>query len=85
MGFLFEGIKSLLYICRVKLEDMKYTVNKNTKTIELHSGIISYDNIKGLLEQFKDYSFLICSPKIEKQGMVVGEKYIPLIGNISHS
>lgn len=36
---------------------MKYTVNKDTKTIELHSGIISYDDIKGLVEQFEGFSF----------------------------
>lgn len=89
---------------------MKYTVNKETKTIELHSGIISYDDIKGLVEQFEGFSFSVSSQKSEiteeelnklknklieetnkklpllfREGMVVGNAYVPIISKIEHS
>lgn len=64
---------------------MRFTVNKETKTIELHSGIIIYEDIKGLLEEFEGFSFLISPQKSEKQGMVVGANYISIIGNTEYN
>jgi hypothetical protein len=68
---------------------INYAINRETKTIELLSGDANIQELRDLIELFKDYKFSISLPfslpkienKLEKQGMVVGAKFVPLIGN----
>lgn len=65
---------------------MKYTVNKEIKTIELLPSTFTADELLQLVEEFKDFSFLVFSPqKSEKQGMVVGANYVQILGNTEHN
>lgn len=64
---------------------MKYTVNKETKTVELLDGVFTTKELLDLIEQFEGYSFSVFSPKIEKKGMVVGAAYVSVIGSIEHN
>lgn len=76
---------------------IRYSIDKETKTIELLSGDANIQELRDLIELFKDYKFSVSLPfsppkieiktdnKLEKQGMVVGASYKPLIGKIDHS
>lgn len=67
---------------------IRYILDAETKTIELQSSG-TMEELKDLYELFKDYRFTLSSsfsPKLEKQGMVVGAQYIPILGNkIEHN
>jgi len=65
---------------------MRYSVNRDTKIVELLSSVFTADELLELVKQFDGYSFLVFSPqKSEKQGMVVGEKYVQILGNVEHN
>lgn len=64
---------------------MKYLVNKYTKTIELLPSVFTAKELLELVEQFKDYSFLVSPQKSEKQGMVVGANYVSIVGDIEYN
>lgn len=66
---------------------MRFTVNKDTKTIELLPSVFTAEELLQLVEQFKDFSFSVSfsAQKGEKQGMVVGNAYVPIISIIDHS
>ena len=63
---------------------MRYSVNKDSKTIELLPSVFTTEELSELMEQFEGYSFSVSfSPK--KQGMVVGANYISIIGNTEYN
>ncbi len=73
---------------------INYAINRETKTIELLSGDSSVEEIKDLIELFKDYKFSVSKSfsapksenKLEKQGMVVGNTYVAIVGSkIEHN
>jgi hypothetical protein len=67
---------------------IRYTIDKETKTIELLGGSSSEEELKDLIEMFEGYSFTVSfSPpnRLEKQGMVVGAAFTPIIGKIEHN
>lgn len=76
---------------------IQYTINRETKTIELLGGESSIEELRDLIELFKDYKFSVSLPffapkieiktdnKLEKQGMVVGAAYVPIISRIEHN
>lgn len=66
---------------------MRFTVNKDTKIIELLPSVFTAEELLELVEQFKDFSFSVSfsAQKSEKQGMVVGNAYVPIISTIDHS
>lgn len=72
---------------------IRYIVDAENKVIELLSGDSSVEEIRDLIELFKDYKFSVSLPfsppkieirtenTLEKQGVVVGAKYVSIIGN----
>lgn len=68
---------------------IRYTIDTETKTIELLGGESSIEELRDLIELFKDYKFSVSlpfsAPKLEKQGMVVGAKFVPIIGSKDYS
>jgi len=72
---------------------IQYTINRETKTIELLSGDANIQELRDLIEFFKDYKFSVSLPfsppksenRLEKQGMVVGNAYVPILGTIEHN
>ena len=65
---------------------MKYTVNKENKTVELLPSTFSADELLQLVEEFKDFSFLVfLAQKSENKGMIVGANYVQILGNTEHN
>lgn len=70
---------------------LRYAINTETKTIELLGGESSIEELRDLIELFKDYKFSVSLPfsapnRLEKQGMVVGSAYVPIVGSrIEHN
>jgi len=67
---------------------IRYSIDKETKTVELLGGSCTEEELKDLLRMFEGYSFTVSipfSPKLEKQGMVVGAQYVPIRGLIEHN
>ncbi len=71
---------------------INYIINREEKTIELLSGSANIQEIKDLIKMFKDYKFTVAIqklpelPKVEtqRQGMLVGAAYVPIISTIEH-
>lgn len=72
---------------------IRYLVNSETKTIELLSGDANIQELRDLIELFKDYKFSVSLPfsppksenKLEKQGMVVGAQYVSITSKIDYN
>ena len=59
---------------------------KENKTVELLPSTFTADELLQIVEEFKDFSFLVFSAqKSEKQGMIVGQKYVQIISGLEHN
>lgn len=63
---------------------IRYVINAEEKTIELQSSG-TLEELRDLCELFKDYKFTLAIQTTQRQGMLVGGGYVPIIGQIEHS
>lgn len=70
---------------------IRYTIDTETKTIELLGGESSIEELRDLIELFKDYKISVSLPfsppknTLEKQGIVVGAQYVSITSKIDHN